>query len=127
LIQILISKKCENKIVFESSVLAWIRIRIEQKCWILIRIKSIRIHNTGYLNQYCERNVWTLEWMLPVTVLVALGDVVAQLAEATGRHQTEDAAVPGSNPAPPQSPKRGQDTYLTVYHTKNKKSQQVLE
>jgi hypothetical protein len=59
--------------------------------------------------------------MLPVTVLVALGDVVAQLAEATGRHQTEDAAVPGSNPAPPQSPKRGQDTYLTVYHTKKKK------
>jgi hypothetical protein len=25
------------------------------------------------------------------------------------RHQTEDAAVPGSNPAPPQSPERGQD------------------
>jgi hypothetical protein len=37
------------------------------------------------------------------------GDVVAQLAKATGRHQTEDAAVPGSNPAPPQSPERGQD------------------
>jgi hypothetical protein len=36
-------------------------------------------------------------------------DVVAQLAKATGRHQTEDAAVPGSNPAPPQSPERGQD------------------
>jgi hypothetical protein len=27
---------------------------------------------------------------------------VAQLAKATGRHQTEDAAVTGSNPAPPQ-------------------------
>jgi hypothetical protein len=37
------------------------------------------------------------------------GDVVAQLAKATGRHQTEDAAVPGSNPASPQSPERGQD------------------
>jgi hypothetical protein len=37
------------------------------------------------------------------------GDVVAQLAKATGRHLTEDAAVPGSNPAPPQSPERGQD------------------
>jgi hypothetical protein len=47
----LISKKFEKKIVFESSVLAWIRIRIEKKCWIRIRIririrkKSIRIHN----------------------------------------------------------------------------------
>jgi hypothetical protein len=25
-------------------------------------------------------------------------NLVAQLAKATGRHQTEDAAVPGSNP-----------------------------
>jgi hypothetical protein len=48
-------KKFEKEIVFESSVLAWIRIRnrirnwirIEQKCWIRIRIKSIRIHNPG--------------------------------------------------------------------------------
>jgi hypothetical protein len=38
-----------------------------------------------------------------------VGDVVAQLAKATGRHQTEDAALPGSNPALPQSPERGQD------------------
>jgi hypothetical protein len=45
------------------------------------------------------------------------GDVVAQLAKATGRHQTEDAAVPGSNPAPPQSPERGTGPgYLTVLH-----------
>jgi hypothetical protein len=44
LTKILISKKCEKKIVFESSVLAWIRIRIEQKCCIRIRIESIRIH-----------------------------------------------------------------------------------
>jgi hypothetical protein len=42
-------------------------------------------------------------------VVAQLGDVVAQLAKATGRHQTEDAAVPGSNPAPPQSPEWGQD------------------
>jgi hypothetical protein len=58
LTQILISKKFEKEIVFKSSVLAWIRIRnrirnwirIVQKCWIRIRIKSIRIHNpaTGY-------------------------------------------------------------------------------
>jgi hypothetical protein len=48
LTQILISKKFEKKIVFESSILAWIRIRIEQKCWIRIRIESIRIHNPGY-------------------------------------------------------------------------------
>jgi hypothetical protein len=49
LTQIFISKKFEKEIVFESSVLAWIRIRIriEQKCWIRIRIKSIRIHNPG--------------------------------------------------------------------------------
>jgi hypothetical protein len=49
LTQILISKKFEKEIVFESSVLAWIRnrirIRIEQKCWIRIRNKSIRILN----------------------------------------------------------------------------------
>jgi hypothetical protein len=47
LTQILIFKKVEKEIVFESSVLAWIRnrIRIKQKCWIRIRIKSIRIHN----------------------------------------------------------------------------------
>jgi hypothetical protein len=51
-IKIFISKKFENKIVFESSVLAWIqirnRLRIEQKCWIRIRIKSIQILNPGY-------------------------------------------------------------------------------
>jgi hypothetical protein len=41
-------------------------------------------------------------------VVAQFGDVVAQLAKATGRHQTEDAAVPGSNPAPPPSPERGQ-------------------
>jgi hypothetical protein len=45
----LISKKFEKEIVFESSVLAWIRIRnrirIEQKCWIRIRKKSIWIHS----------------------------------------------------------------------------------
>jgi hypothetical protein len=34
LTQILILKKFEKDIVFESSVLAWIR--IEQKCWIRI-------------------------------------------------------------------------------------------
>jgi hypothetical protein len=47
LTQILISKKFEKEIVFESCVLAWIqnRIRIEQKCWIRIRKKSIRIDN----------------------------------------------------------------------------------
>jgi hypothetical protein len=36
-------------------------------------------------------------------VVAQFGDVVAQLAQAT---ETEDAAVPGSNPAPPQSPER---------------------
>jgi hypothetical protein len=47
-----------EKIFFKSSVLAWIwirirnRIRIEQKCWIRIRIKWIRIHNPD-LKQFC--------------------------------------------------------------------------
>jgi hypothetical protein len=44
-----------------------------------------------------------------VAKCILYGDVMAQLAKATGRHQTEDAVVPGSNPAPPQSPERGQD------------------
>jgi hypothetical protein len=51
-----LSKKFEKEIVFESFVLAWIRIRnrirnwirIEQKCWIQIRKKSIRIHNPAF-------------------------------------------------------------------------------
>jgi hypothetical protein len=59
LIQILISEKFENKIVFESSVLAWIRIRnrirINQKCWIRIRIKSIRIHNSDIFIIFFEK------------------------------------------------------------------------
>jgi hypothetical protein len=47
--QILISKIFDKEIVFESSVLAWIRIRY----WIHIRIRieSIRIHNPD-LNKY---------------------------------------------------------------------------
>jgi hypothetical protein len=51
LTQILISTKFEKEIVFESSVLAWIRIRIrtELKCWIRIRIESIRIYNPAFL------------------------------------------------------------------------------
>jgi hypothetical protein len=47
LTQILISKKCDKEIGFESCVLAWIRIRIELKCYIRIRIGSIQIHNPG--------------------------------------------------------------------------------
>jgi hypothetical protein len=47
-------RKSDKEIVFESSVLAWIRIRtrIEQKCWIRIRIKSIQIHNPDLFNPY---------------------------------------------------------------------------
>jgi hypothetical protein len=52
LTQIFIFKKFEKEIVFECSVLAWIRfwirIRIEQNCWMRIRIKSIGIHNPGF-------------------------------------------------------------------------------
>jgi hypothetical protein len=49
--------------------------------------------------------------IIPQVELVNISNkgVVAQLGKATGRHQTEDAAVPGSNPAPSQSPERGQD------------------
>jgi hypothetical protein len=62
LTQILISKKFEKEIVFESSVLAWIRIRIrnriririEQKCWIQIRKKSIRIHNPAWEKSWAK-------------------------------------------------------------------------
>jgi hypothetical protein len=49
----LISNKFEKEIVFESSVLAWnririrIRIRMDLKCYIRILIESIRIHNPG--------------------------------------------------------------------------------
>jgi hypothetical protein len=43
---ILISKRFEK----ESSVLAWIRIRIEQKSW--IRTKSIRIHILKVTNNF---------------------------------------------------------------------------
>jgi hypothetical protein len=41
-------------------------------------------------------------------------NVVAQLAKATGRHQTEDAADPGSNPAPLTVSWTGPGT-MTVY------------
>jgi hypothetical protein len=54
--------------------------------------------------------MWWLSWGCGG----AVRDVVAQLAKATGRHQTEDVAVPGSNPAPPQSPERGQDISLCI-------------
>jgi hypothetical protein len=47
LTQILIFLKVEKEIVFESSVLAWIR--IDQKCWIRIRNKSIRIYSPAVL------------------------------------------------------------------------------
>jgi hypothetical protein len=53
-------------------------------------------------------------WLSGDVVAQLVGDVVAQLAKATGRHQTEDAAVPGSNPAPPHSPERGQGTWLCI-------------
>jgi uncharacterized membrane protein YidH (DUF202 family) len=43
--QILISNNFEKEIVLESSVLAWIRSRIELKCW--IQIEYIRIHTPG--------------------------------------------------------------------------------
>jgi hypothetical protein len=59
--------------------------------------------------------MWWLSWG---DVVAQFGDVVAQLAKATGRHQTEDAAVPGSNPALPQSPERGQDIDCVSYKTK---------
>jgi hypothetical protein len=89
--QILISKKFEKEIVYESSVLAWIqnrirnwiRIQIEQKCWIRICIKSIRIHNPGQqCHWHCPaivRDVFdTALWWSAVS-LTPLTNGVAQL------------------------------------------------
>jgi hypothetical protein len=56
-------KKFEKEIVFESSVLAWIRIRIEQKCWIRIRIKSIRIHKPGLKFNKMNRGRFYVPWL----------------------------------------------------------------
>jgi hypothetical protein len=53
--QILISKKFEKEIVFESSVLAWIRIRI--------RIKSIWIHNPAW-RPYGTRTTVALKFIM---------------------------------------------------------------
>jgi hypothetical protein len=94
----LISKKFEKKIVFESSVLAWIRIRnrirnririririekkcwiririrIEKKCWIRIRIrirkKSIRIHNPALQSDIFDINKSRLMKSKPEHVLL---------------------------------------------------------
>jgi hypothetical protein len=68
LTQILISKKFEKEIVFESSVLAWIRIRnwirIEKKCWIRFRtgFKSNRIHNPAYKYRYQSKDFQVALW-----------------------------------------------------------------
>jgi hypothetical protein len=44
------------RIVDPDSMILWIRIQIELKCWIRIRIESIRIHNTGLFSTGPE---WT--------------------------------------------------------------------
>jgi hypothetical protein len=49
-------------------------------------------------------------WWLNGDIVAYHGDVVVQWVKSTERHQTEDAAVPSSNPAPPQSPELGQET-----------------
>jgi hypothetical protein len=54
---------------------------------------------------FSMKKFFTVKVLFPSKPLIMTdmaGYVVAQLAKATGRHQTEDAAVPGSNPAPPQ-------------------------
>jgi hypothetical protein len=65
LTQILISKKFENEIVFESSFLAWIRILIDQKCWIRIRIKSFRIYNPVRQCRGSETNILRVDLIFP--------------------------------------------------------------
>jgi hypothetical protein len=76
LTQISISKKFEKEIVFGSSVLAWIRIRIEQKCWIRIRIKSIRIHNPEKKEIKCD----LLDTVVGVKPLLeSLGKLIREL------------------------------------------------
>jgi hypothetical protein len=89
LTQILISNKFEKEIVFESSIFAWIqiRIRIEQKCWIRIRIKSIRIHNPGFLMKKCKKasanicqdNVPTISRYFIISTLLTWSVIKAQV------------------------------------------------
>jgi hypothetical protein len=69
----------------------------------------------GFVCFTSKWNYCTAEWQDPK---IKLGDVVAQLVKATGRHQTEDAAVPSSNPAPPTVSWTGPGT-MTVYHKTN--------
>jgi hypothetical protein len=47
-----------------------------------------------------------------------MGDVVAQVVKATGGYQTEDAEVPGSNPAPLTVSWTGTGN-MAVYHKTN--------
>jgi hypothetical protein len=70
----LISKKFEKEIIFESSVLAWIG--IELKCWIRIRMESIRIHNPA-------RNVL----FFPVVAMPEPQGVAAHLGSLPVRNQ----------------------------------------
>jgi hypothetical protein len=53
------------------------------------------------LHHWKQRTRYSSDVVLYLYGSLSQRDVVAQLAKATGRHQTEDAAVPGSNPAPP--------------------------
>jgi hypothetical protein len=64
-----------KEIVFESSVLAWIPIRIrnEQKCWIRIRIKSIRIHNPAFFGTGAGEKKWI---PVPVRILKSSTGVI---------------------------------------------------
>jgi hypothetical protein len=61
-------QKFAKEIVFESSVLAWIRsririrIRIELKCWIRFRIESIRNHNPGFLKIHIRQKGFESEF-----------------------------------------------------------------
>jgi hypothetical protein len=65
----LILKKFEKEIVFESSALAWIRIRIEKKWWIRIRMKSIRIHNPGKNDSVSAIYPMRYLWKVPVLLI----------------------------------------------------------
>jgi hypothetical protein len=80
----LISKIFEKEIFFESSVLAWTRIRIrirtriELKSWIRIRIRieSIRIHNPAFfLFETKLQDIWLKEVMKAVVTIHLLENI----------------------------------------------------
>jgi hypothetical protein len=101
------------------------RISLEKLVWTFLPASSVGEQKGGE-----ELAVVLSPWQPLVKLLypggrphtIKMWDVVAQLAKATGLHQTEDAAVPGSNPAPPTvswTGPGGQEIWLCIIKIKN--------